>query len=56
MSYDKFIRLLLTMVPDQRASVLREGSLDYRTNFEPGDCEPVNREELALLLRNAPLP
>lgn len=52
----QIIRLLLTMIPDQRAVTLREDSLSYRTEFEPGDWEPLDRRELAALLQNVPLP
>ena len=52
----QIIRLLLTMVPDQRAATFREESLAYRTDLEPADQQPVDREELPKLLQNPPLP
>jgi len=52
----QIIRLLLTMIPDQRtAPVLREDSPPYgleRTDFE----QPLRGAELVALLENAPLP
>jgi four helix bundle protein len=53
----QIIRLLLTMVPDQRGSVLREGSPPYQTSLTPSDTElPFDPVELAQLLQNIPLP
>ena len=52
----QIIRLLLTMVPDQRGATFREEDLAYRTNLEPADQQPPNREELNVLLQNPPLP
>jgi len=52
----QIIRLLLTMVPDQRAATFREASLAYRTSLEPADQQPPDREELKVLLQNPPLP
>ena len=53
----QIIRLLLTMVPDQRGSVLREDSPPYRTSVTPPDTEsPFDPDELAQLLQNIPLP
>ena len=36
----QIIRLLLTMVPDQRGATFREDSPAYRTNLEPADQQP----------------
>jgi hypothetical protein len=53
----QIIRLLLTMVPDQRGSLLREDSPPYRTLLTPPDTEsPFNPGELTQLLQNVPLP
>jgi four helix bundle protein len=49
----QIIRLLLTMVPDQRGSALREDGSPYRTCLTPSDTEsPFNPDELAQLLQN----
>jgi len=48
----QLVRLLLTMVPDQRGTFLHEAPAAYRTDFEI----PFNREELSRLLQNVPLP
>ncbi len=52
----QIIRLLLTMIPDQRIFTLREESAAYGASLESGDLAPVNRGELAQLLQNAPIP
>ena len=53
----QIIRLLLTMVPDQRGSLLREDSPPCRTSVTPPDTEsPFDPIELAQLLQNIPLP
>ena len=52
----QIIRLLLTMIPDQRTVMLREEASGYHTDVEPADLQPIDREELAKLLQNAPLP
>jgi four helix bundle protein len=52
----QIIRLLLTMVPDQRGATFREDSPAYRTLLEPSDQQPPDPEELSALLQNAPLP
>jgi four helix bundle protein len=52
----QIIRLLLTMVPDQRGSLLREDSPPYRTCLTPSDTEsPFDSKELARLLQNIPV-
>ena len=53
----QIIRLLLTMAPDQRGSLLREDSPPCRTSETPPDTEfPFNPVELAQLLQNVSLP
>ena len=53
----QIIRLLLTMVPDQRGSLLREDSLPCRPALTPPGAEsPFDPDELTQLLQNAPLP
>ena len=52
----QIIRLLLTMVPEQRSVTLREDSLSYRTDLDPIDLEPLDRNLLDELLSEAPLP
>ena len=47
----QIIRLLLTMVPQQRGRVLREEHLLYQI-----DLEPVDRDALNELLQNVPIP
>ena len=52
----QIIRLLLTMVPDQRGSLLREDSPPYQISLTPPDMEPsFDHDELAQLLINIPL-
>ena len=52
----QIIRLLLTMVPDQRGSFLHEDSPPYRTGLTRSDTEsPFDSKELARLLQNIPL-
>ena len=50
------VRLLLTMIPNQRAlsASLHEDGLPYRA--EPVQEIPANPEELSQLLQNAPMP
>jgi four helix bundle protein len=51
----QIIRLLLTMIPQQRGRVLREQHVSYQTDSdEPGST--VNRETLDTLLQDVPLP
>jgi four helix bundle protein len=49
------IRLLLTMIPEQRSYVLRDGGVEYSTESEHS-FSVDNPELLALLLKNIPLP
>jgi four helix bundle protein len=51
----QIIRLLLTMVPDQRPATFREDSVAYRANLEPNDLQPLDREELNRLLLSSPI-
>jgi four helix bundle protein len=52
----QIIRLLLTMVPDQRGSLLREDSLPYRIPVTPPDTDsPFDPDALAQSLQNIPL-
>ncbi len=52
----QIIRLLLTMIPDQRGSFLREDSPPCHVSLTPSDKEfPLVPDELAQLLRNVPL-
>jgi len=48
----RIIRLLLTMIPEQRQRTLKEQGSPYST----GTHALVNREELAALPQNVPLP
>jgi len=49
-------RLLLTMVPDQRAVELKEDSIEYRVDFKPSDRDfVISENKLDALLENAPL-
>ena len=53
----QIIRLLLTMIPQQRGRLLREQDIPYQTdpeNAQPG--QTINRETLDTLLQNVPLP
>jgi len=53
----QIIRLLITMVPQQRGRVLREESATYQINRYSAEPETtVNREELDNLLQKVPLP
>ena len=53
----QIIRLLLTMVPQQRGRVLREEGILYHAGLDDAQQETtVNREELDRLLQNVPLP
>jgi four helix bundle protein len=54
--HTQIIRLLLTMVPEQRGSMLREDSPPYYTRLEEFNDEFFNRDELNPLLENVPLP
>jgi four helix bundle protein len=47
----QIVRLLLTMVPDQRGSTLREESPPYLADPAFNDVQPFNREELSELLQ-----
>ena len=50
------IRLLLTMVPEQRSSKVKEGTIPYQAapEFAEGREPPFDRERLEMLLQNAP--
>ena len=51
----QIIRLLLTMIPQQRGRVLREQGISYQTDSD--GLEPtVDRQTLDTLLQNTPLP
>ena len=50
------IRLLLTMIPDQRTVALREEPAEYKVGFEEADLQPLDRKELGSLLEQIPLP
>ncbi len=51
------IRLLLTMIPDQRGRVLREENAEYQTSLYDTQSEAnVDQESLNGLLQNVPLP
>ena len=51
----QIIRLLLTMIPQQRGRILHEQPLPYQT--DPGHSEPaVDRAKLGNLLQDVPLP
>jgi four helix bundle protein len=51
----QIIRLLLTMIPQQRGRILHEQHISYQTDMDaPGPA--INREALDTLLQNAPLP
>ena len=50
----QIVRLLLTMVPEQRGSHLREDRSEYAPDAQP--YAGVDRTELDHLLRNVPLP
>lgn len=53
----QIIRLLLTMIPQQRGRVLREEGVLYHPGLDDAQPETtVNQEELDELLRNVPLP
>ena len=54
--HTQIVRLLLTMVPEQRGSLLREDSSPYHTTLDEADFEPFDREELIPLLEQVPLP
>jgi four helix bundle protein len=46
------IRLLLTMIPEQRGRVLREDGLEYQVNYD----NRVGPQDLDTLLENVPFP
>jgi four helix bundle protein len=51
------IRLLITMIPQQRDNILREEGITYQTGHYNAKLETtVDREELDNLLQNVPLP
>jgi four helix bundle protein len=50
----QIIRLLLTMIPDQRGTAFREDSPAYRATHESADQQPLDREDLSLLLQSPP--
>jgi four helix bundle protein len=53
----EIIRLLLTMVPQQRRQLIREESIPYHNDSYNAHVDTtVNGEELDNLLRNVPLP
>ncbi len=52
----QIIRLLLTMVPDQRTVSLREDGPTYHVPAQPADWEPIDCQKLESLLQTAPLP
>ncbi len=52
----QIIRLLLTMVPDQRTATFHEESPACRANLDPTDLQPFDRDTLNQLLQNPPLP
>ncbi len=53
----EIIRLLLTMVPNQRGRNLREESVPYYANLHDGKSGlPIQEEDLRDLLQNIPLP
>src|SRR5262249_54698594 len=43
----QIVRLLLTMVPEQRNVMLREESVDYHLNFDSSDLHPVDSIQLS---------
>ena len=50
------VRLLLTMVPDQRAATFQEASLAYRTKHEQSPHSSADQNELKAVLQTIPLP
>jgi four helix bundle protein len=52
----QIIRLLLTMVPDQRSATFREESPAYHAGLELADQQPLDRMEPNSLLQSPPLP
>ena len=50
------IRLLLRMIPDQRNETFHEDGPTYYAISEAADQQPLDREELNVLLQNPPLP
>ena len=51
----QIIRLLLTMIPQQRGRILREQHISYQTDSDKPE-PTVDRETLDILLQNVPLP
>jgi hypothetical protein len=55
--FTEVIRLLLTMVPQQRKRLLREESILYKTDLDNAQPDTaIDREGLNDLLQNVPLP
>jgi four helix bundle protein len=52
----KIIRLLLTMIPQQRQSTIREGASLYGVDLENDRSVTINWEEIEPLLHDVPLP
>jgi four helix bundle protein len=52
----QIVRLLLTMVPDQRSVSLREEAPEYQVLAQPEDWQAINPTELDSLLQEVPLP
>src|SRR5215813_9050667 len=52
----QIVRLLLTMVPEQRGSLLREESSPYRASLEEAHFEPFDRRDLKPILEHVLLP
>ena len=53
----QIIRLLLTMIPQQRGRILREPDVTYQAGSDNTQSTlTINREELENLLQNVPLP
>jgi four helix bundle protein len=50
----QIVRLLLTMIPEQRDVSLREEPVPYRVDFDA--TEPFDRERLQTLIQNIPMP
>jgi len=54
--HTQIVRLLLTMVPEQRGSMLHEESPPYHMGVGEADFQLFAREELTPLLEHVPLP
>jgi four helix bundle protein len=54
--HTQIVRLLLTMVPEQRGSLLHEESASYQISIQNVDLGLFEREELNPLLEDVPLP